>query len=154
MADREVMRIRVFQPDGTHVRDIQMQNPVCGIFIDRDQQLWIATGADGQVMHIDKDGKVLGFAGRRGTGLGEMTEAHMLALAPNGDIYVADSVGRKVVKFPEVASRPRCLVVFIRIDATGIRVAIHRSVCSSPTASISLAWPAGRLAPLGARRHL
>lgn len=99
VADREVMRIRVFQPDGTHVRDIQMLNPVCGIYIDRDQQLWIATGADGRVMHIDWNGQVLGFAGRRGTGSGEMTEAHMLALAPNGDIYVADSVGRKVVKF-------------------------------------------------------
>ena len=45
VTDREVMRIRVFQPDGTPVRDIQMENPVCGIFIDRDQQLWIATGA-------------------------------------------------------------------------------------------------------------
>lgn len=105
VADREVMRIRIFQPDGTHVRDIQMQNPVCGLFIDRNQQMWVATGADGQVMQIDSTGKVLGFSGRRGTGPGEMTEAHMLAVAPNGDVYVADSVGRKVVKFQSPAVR-------------------------------------------------
>jgi len=99
VADREVMRIRVFTPDGAPVRDILMQNPVCGIFIDRDQQLWMATGADGQLMHVGWDGTVLGFAGRRGTGVGEMSEAHMLAVAPNGDAYVADSVGHKVEKF-------------------------------------------------------
>jgi hypothetical protein len=28
-----------------------------------------------------------------------MSEAHMLAVAPSGDVYVADSVGRKVEKF-------------------------------------------------------
>jgi peptidylamidoglycolate lyase len=105
VADREVMRIRVFQPDGTPVRDIQMQNPVCGIFIDRNQQLWVATGADGQLLQVDESGKVQGFAGRRGTGPGEMTEAHMLAVAPNGDVYVADSVGRKVVKFQKPTVR-------------------------------------------------
>ena len=99
VADREVMRIRVFQPDGTPVRDIQMQNPVCGLFFDKSGQMWIATGADGQMMHVDPAGKVLGYAGKRGTGLGEMSEAHMLAVAPNGDVYVADSVGRKVEKF-------------------------------------------------------
>jgi hypothetical protein len=103
VADREVMRIRVFQPDGTHVRDIQMQSPVCGIAIDRNQQLWVASGADGQVLQVDWNGKVQAFAGRRGTGAGEMTEAHMVAAAPNGDVYVADSVGRKVVKFQYVA---------------------------------------------------
>lgn len=99
VADREVMRIRVFQPDGTPVRDIQLQNPACGIFIDRNQQLWVASGADGQLLQVDWQGKVQAFAGRRGTGQGEMTEAHMVAVAPNGDVYVADSVGRKVVKF-------------------------------------------------------
>lgn len=99
VADREVMRIRVFRPDGTHVRDIQLQNPVCGLFIDRNQQLWVASGADGQLLQVDWTGKVQAFAGQRGAGPGEMTEAHMVAVAPNGDVYVADSVGRKVVKF-------------------------------------------------------
>ena len=93
------MRIRIFQPNGTPVRDIQMQNPVCGLFIDHDQQLWIATGADGQIMKLDANGKVVGFAGRRGTGVGESNEAHMLAVAPNGDVYVADSVGHEIEKF-------------------------------------------------------
>lgn len=99
VADREVMRLRVFRQDGTPVREIQMRNPVCGLYIDSHQQLWIATGADGQFMKLDWNGNVLGYGGRRGTGVGETNEAHMLAVAPNGDVYVADSVGRRVLKF-------------------------------------------------------
>ena len=86
-----------------HVRDIQLRNQACAIFIDPGQQIWIATGTDGQFMKIDADGKVLGYAGRRGTGLGELSEAHMLAVAPSGDVYVADTLGKKVERFVPAA---------------------------------------------------
>jgi streptogramin lyase len=103
VADRNVMRVRIFQPDGTPVRDLQLRNQACAIFIDPSQQIWIATGTDGQFMKIDADGKVLGYAGRRGTGLGELSEAHMLAVAPSGDVYVADTLGKKVERFVPAA---------------------------------------------------
>jgi len=99
VGDRDVMRIRVFQPDGTPVRDIQLENQACGLFIDRNQQLWLVTGTDGQLMRVDWDGHVQAFTGKLGPGLGEFSEAHMMAVAPNGDVYVADTVARKVEKF-------------------------------------------------------
>jgi streptogramin lyase len=99
VGDRNVMRIRVFRADGTPVRDIQMRNQVCGLAIDRSQQLWMATGMDGQFMKVTWDGQVAGFASRRGTGAGELSEAHALTVAANGDVFVADTIGRKVVKF-------------------------------------------------------
>ncbi len=99
VADREVMRIRIFRADGTPVRELQMPTQMCGLFFDRQGRLWAATGFDGQVMQINPDGSVAGFAGKAGTGPGEMSEAHMLAVAPDGAVYVTDTVGRKIEKF-------------------------------------------------------
>ncbi len=36
VADRDVMRVRVFRPDGTSVRDIQLENRVYGLALDPD----------------------------------------------------------------------------------------------------------------------
>jgi peptidylamidoglycolate lyase len=99
VADREVMRIRIFRADGTPVRELQMPTQICGLYFDRQGRLWAATGFDGQMMLINPDGSVAGFAGKAGTGLGEMGEAHTLAVAPDGAVYVVDTIGRKVEKF-------------------------------------------------------
>lgn len=99
VADREVMRIRVFRADGSHVRDIQLKNLACGLFVDRDQRLWVSTGTDGMVLQVAWDGTVLGKMGTAGRGAGQIAEGHMLSVAPSGDVYVADSVNRVVHKF-------------------------------------------------------
>jgi DNA-binding beta-propeller fold protein YncE len=99
VADRDVMRIRIFRPDGTPVRDIQMGNRVYGLALDPDGTMWIATGNDGMVQHIDATGKVLGYMGKAGRGEGLIGEGHLLALAPNGDIYVADTINSTVHEF-------------------------------------------------------
>jgi DNA-binding beta-propeller fold protein YncE len=99
VADRDVMRVRIFRPDGTPVRDIQLENRVYGLALDRDGSLWIATGNDGMVQHVDTTGRVLGYMGKAGRGEGLIGEGHLLALAPNGDIYVADTINSTVHKF-------------------------------------------------------
>lgn len=99
VADREVMRIRVFSPDGTPVRDIQMKNLVCGLFIDSANQLWVAAGTDGMILKVDWDGQVQGRMGTGGRGAGQIGEGHMLTVTPAGDIFLADSVNRVVHKF-------------------------------------------------------
>ncbi len=99
VADRDAMRIRVFRPDGSPVREIQMANLVYGLCLAADGGFWIVTGTDGLLMRVAADGTVLGYTGRRGTGPGEFREAHMLALAPGGTIFVADTTGRKVEAF-------------------------------------------------------
>jgi hypothetical protein len=61
--------------------------------IDREGNLWVADNSGNQVFKLDQNGKVLLTIGKRGvTGPGEYefdgpTEA---AIAPNGDIFVAD----------------------------------------------------------------
>lgn len=99
VGDREVMRIRIFRPDGTPVRELQMPTQICGLYFARDGRLWAATGFDGQMMLVNPDGTVAGFAGKAGTGAGEFSEAHTLAVAGDGAVYVVDTVGRKVEKF-------------------------------------------------------
>jgi len=100
VADRDVMRVRVFRPDGAPVRDIQLENRVYGLALDSDgATMWIATGNDGLIEHVDMAGKVLGYMGRAGRGEGQIGEGHMLALTPSGDILVADTINSTVHKF-------------------------------------------------------
>jgi len=99
VADRDVMRIRVFRPDGTGVRDIQMQNRMYGLCIDRDGRLWTVTGGDGMVLEIDWNGTVEGRMGTGGRGAGQIGEGHMIAVAPNGDVFVADTINSTVHRF-------------------------------------------------------
>jgi hypothetical protein len=49
-------------------------------------------------MKLDLDGNVLGITGGQGKGLGQYGEAHYLAVGPQGDIYVADTLNWRVQK--------------------------------------------------------
>ena len=49
--------------------------------------------------NLDLDGKVLAALGNPGTGPGEFGEAHMIAVSPRDEIFVADSVNAALFKF-------------------------------------------------------
>jgi hypothetical protein len=82
-----------------------------GIHVDADGSVWVtdARDADGkghQVMKFSRDGTVLlklGTAGVKGTGPDTFNEPSDVAVAPNGDIFVADGHGgetnARIVKF-------------------------------------------------------
>jgi streptogramin lyase len=97
-ADREMKKIRVYDSNGKHLRDIQMDYLVSGLYIAKDGTLWMVSGQDGQVMKLDWNGKVLGATGKLGKGNNEYGEAHMLTMSPKSDIYVADTVNFRVQK--------------------------------------------------------
>ncbi len=69
-----------------------------GIFIDKDDHIWIADGHVGKgigddVIEFDQSGKVLKILGKPGvSGSGPDTfhEPNAVLIAPNGDIFVAD----------------------------------------------------------------
>jgi peptidylamidoglycolate lyase len=105
VADRDIMKIRVFRPDGTPVRELQMPNRVYGLALDRAGQPWMATGNDGMVFRIDWDGRILGRMGTAGRTPGLLAEAHLLTVAPNGDVYVADPINQIVHRFAPAATR-------------------------------------------------
>ena len=72
----------------------------CGLLIGPDRQLYLATGFSGQILRLNQDGKAAAMMGQPGpTALGDFGEAHYLAIAPNLDIYVADTINAKLHRF-------------------------------------------------------
>jgi len=98
VADRENERIQIFDTDGKFIREIKYAGLPCGLEIG-SQYIYMVNGFAGQLLRLDLDGKVLGAIGKSGKGLGEFGEAHYVAVSPNGDIYVADTVNSAVQKF-------------------------------------------------------
>jgi DNA-binding beta-propeller fold protein YncE len=98
VADRENQRIEIFTADGAFVREIHYAGLPCGFVIGR-RSIFMVNGFAGQLLELDLRGKVLAALGKPGTGLGEFGEAHMVAVSPKGEIYVADTVNATLTKF-------------------------------------------------------
>ncbi len=96
IGDREEYRIVVYDGNGRFVRTIQMRNLVCALYVDPHNQLWMATGQDGQIFKIDWDGNVVGAIGNGpGRGEGQFVESTYLAMDAAGNLFSGDtSVGR------------------------------------------------------------
>jgi hypothetical protein len=96
IGDREEYRIVVYDANGKFIRTIQMRNLVCALVFDKQGQLWMASGQDGQFLKIDRDGNVLGAIGNGfGRGEGQFIEASYFAFDSQGNLYAGDtSVGR------------------------------------------------------------
>ncbi len=92
VADRQNRRVQIFDEDGTYISERQYKGLPCGLFIADDEQMYMVSGFSGEILRLDEDGKAIGAAGQPGEGLGEFGEAHYMTIAPNGDIYVADTV--------------------------------------------------------------
>jgi hypothetical protein len=59
----------------------------------------MVNGFAGQIVELALDGKVLAALGKPGSGPGEFGEAHMIAVGPRDEIFVADSVNAALFKF-------------------------------------------------------
>ena len=94
--DREEYRIVVYDANGKFIKTIQMRNLVCALYFDKQGQLWMASGQDGQFLKIDRDGAVLGAIGNGpGYGPGQFIEASYFVMDSQGNLYAGDtSVGR------------------------------------------------------------
>jgi len=96
IGDREEYRIVVYDANGKFIKTIQMRNLVCALYFDPHGQLWMASGQDGQILKIDREGHVLGAIGNgSGTDTGQFIEASYMAMDSKGSLYSGDtSVGR------------------------------------------------------------
>ena len=99
VADRNNQRIQVFDADGKYLRESNHPGTPCGLFIDPDQNLWLAHGHAGRLIKLDLNGNVLGSTGSQGKGPGQFGEAHFLAVSAQGDVFVADTLNWRVQKF-------------------------------------------------------
>lgn len=101
VGDRENRRVQVFDFDGHFITAWKFNGLPCGLLTGPDRQLYLATGFSGQILRLNTDGKAIAMMGQPGPGpaLGEFGEAHYMAIAPNTDIYVADTVNAKLHRF-------------------------------------------------------
>jgi hypothetical protein len=102
IGDREEYRIVIYEPDGTFVKTIQTRNLVCAIYFDRFGGVWVATGLDGQLTKVDREGNVLGAMGSRGQEAGTWGESSYLVMNSKGHIISGDTTrGRITVWTPD-----------------------------------------------------
>jgi len=99
IADRENMRIELFDTEGTYLREWNYNAMVCGIYLHDDGFMYMTSGFDGEFAKLDMEGKLLGSLGSPGEGNGQFGEAHYLTLDANGNVYVADVITRRVQKY-------------------------------------------------------
>ncbi len=101
VADRENRRVQVFDLDGKYLTEWKFNGLPCGLLTGPDRQLYLATGFSGQILRLGADGKPVAMMGQPGPGpaLGDFGEAHYMAIAPNTDIYVADTINAKLHRF-------------------------------------------------------
>jgi len=99
IADREEYRIVVYTGDGKFVKTIQEPNLVCALFFDPHDQLWMATGQDGQIVKLDLDGNILDAAGvGSGRGPGQFTETNYMVMDAHGDLFVGDTSQTRITE--------------------------------------------------------
>jgi sugar lactone lactonase YvrE len=92
IGDREQYRLVVYSGEGKFIKTLSMKNLTCAVTFDRHGDPWVATGNDGQLIHIDRDGHVLGAIGKgRGRGDGQFMETNFMGMDSAGNIYTGDT---------------------------------------------------------------
>jgi DNA-binding beta-propeller fold protein YncE len=104
VTDRENQRIQLFDQSGKFVREVRYAGLPCAIDIG-PREIYMVNGFAGQLLRLDLEGRVLAVMGKPGKEPGEFGEAHMIALSPGGDVYVADSVNGTLQKFVRASAQ-------------------------------------------------
>ena len=94
VADRNRWRVQIFSPEGRFLRQWTHIGKPFGIVYGRDGYLYICDGTNARVTKVARSGIVAGFFGNPGSGVGQLSTAHDIAVAPNGDILLAHLDGR------------------------------------------------------------
>jgi len=109
VCDRSNSRLQVFDGQGKFLdqwKGPQIGRPY-GVAVDSENHVFIVDGGEqslksadrGKAVELDASGKVLDTFGSHGKGPGQFQTGHDIAVGPDGAIYVADSGGKRVVKF-------------------------------------------------------
>jgi len=94
VADRTKWRVEVFSLEGSFLRQWTHIGKPFGIVHAPDGFFYICDGENARVTKVDRSGNIVGFFGTPGGGHGQLSTAHDIAVAPNGDILIAHLDGR------------------------------------------------------------
>ena len=89
----------IFDGDGKYIKEWKYAGLPCGLYWGPGQQLYLVSGFAGQILKLDANGKAIAATGQPGKALGEFGEAHYMAIGPQGEIWVADTVKPELHKF-------------------------------------------------------
>jgi len=99
IGDRDQYRIVIYTGIGKFIKTISMRNLICAINFDFNNTPWIASGNDGQMLKIDREGNVQGAIGNgRGTGLGQFMETDFMAFDKKGNVYSGDTTVARITE--------------------------------------------------------
>ena len=94
VADRNRWRVQIFSPEGVFLRQWTHVGKPFGIVYTSDGYLYVCDGTNARVTKVERSGRVVGFFGVPGGDAGQVSTAHDIAVAPNGDILLAHLDGR------------------------------------------------------------
>jgi DNA-binding beta-propeller fold protein YncE len=100
IGDREEYRIVVYTGDGKFLRTMQLRNLICALYFDKQDNLWVASGWDGQFLKINKQtGQVLGAIGNgNGTGVGQFLEASYFVMDSRNNVWAGDTARGRITE--------------------------------------------------------
>jgi DNA-binding beta-propeller fold protein YncE len=105
IGDREQYRLVVYNSDGRFIKTIQMRNLTCNVAFDPAGNLWVGTGTDGQLIQIDRNGKVLGAVGNGpGRGEGQVGETGYIAWDKQGNMYTGSTGQDRITMWTKARS--------------------------------------------------
>ena len=109
VADRVNNRIQAFRTDGTFVREAFLARPSLGFGTAYDVELsadpqqrfvYVPDGTNNHIWILDRGTlKIVGNFGRQGRYAGQFHHSHSIAVDSKGNIYVAETQGKRVQRF-------------------------------------------------------
>ena len=105
IADREEYRLVVYNAAGEFVRVIQTRNLTCNVAFDKNGNLWVGTGGDGQFVRMERNGKVLDAIGNGpGGGIGQTGETGYIRWDSKGNLITGSTTQPRVTVFTPPAN--------------------------------------------------
>jgi len=102
VADRGNDRVQVFDADGKFLDVWEgFGTPWALTYDPKSDSIWVCDGDNGRVLQFSLDGELLGGFGSDGPEPGQLHQVHGVAVAPDGAVYVAETVNQRIQKFVE-----------------------------------------------------
>lgn len=102
VADRENNRVQIFDQDGSFIKMWTDLGAPFGLFITKDDRIYLADGRAHKINIADRNGKLLHSFGSQGTDPGQFNLPHALCVSPTSELYVVEIRGQRIQKFVSV----------------------------------------------------